>query len=196
MNQREKLKDLIVDFCNEEGCRTFSLVELHSKCGNYEKIGIGGKTPQATVRRLLQELRDINFISFLEKSGCYTLRGIDLLNSEKEELKTISVFNETPLKKEHLIETYIRKTKWAEKAKRLLGCNCLFGGCANSFNKEDGTPYIEVHHIVPLYRGGEDGIWNLSVLCAHHHRMAHFASSSEIVKIEKYLLKEVQTRIQ
>jgi len=195
MSQREKLKDLIVEFCNDEGSRTFLLKGLNDKFGDYELIGIGGKTPQATVRRLLQELRDENFISFLDKSGCYTLRGIDLLDSEKEEIKTISIIDESPQKREHLIETYIRKTKWAEHAKRILGSRCLFKNCENSFHKEDGSLYIEVHHIIPLYKGGEDGIWNLSVLCAHHHRMAHFAVSSDIIKIENYLLTEVKNRI-
>lgn len=195
MNQRNKLKNLIVEFCNNEGSRTFSLQQLNTTFGNFEKIGIGGQTPQATIRRLLQELRDEKFISFMDNSGCYTLRGVDLLESEKEEIETISFSNETPQKREYLIETYIRKTKWAEKAKSIFGSFCIYGKCNNTFCKEDGTPYIEVHHIIPLYKGGEDGIWNLSVLCAHHHRMAHFASTSEVIKIENYLLNEVKSRI-
>ena len=58
------------------------------------------------------------------------------------------------------------------------------GWLCNTFLKEDGSRYIEVHHIVPLHCGGEDGIWNLSVLCAHHHRMAHFAGLRERKQIE------------
>ena len=111
MSQRDKLKKLIIDFCNNQGSRTFTLKQLHSEYSNYSSIAIGGKSPQATVRRLLQELRDINFISFLDNSGHYTLRGIELLESEKDEIKTIDISRELPIRKEYLIETYVRNTK-------------------------------------------------------------------------------------
>lgn len=194
MSQREKLKQLILDFCNMRGNRTFSLQELNEKYGNYELIGIGGKTPNATVRRLLQEIRYEGFISFVDYNGHYTLRGIDLLESEKEEIKTIDISKETPLKKEYLVELYVRRTKWAEMARYILGNYCLFNGCSNTFLKEDGTPYIEVHHIIPLYKGGEEGIWNLSVLCAHHHKEAHFAQKNRLKEIQQYLLDVVKKK--
>lgn len=59
----------------------------------------------------------------------------------------------------------------------------------------DGTPYIEVHHIIPLCEGAEDGVWNLSVLCAHHHRMAHFADDTSKKQIRNFLQKEVDKRV-
>jgi len=55
--------------------------------------------------------------------------------------------------------------------------------------------YIEVHHIIPLHAGGVDGIWNLSVVCAHHHKMAHFANIKTRKDIESVLLKETECRI-
>ena len=194
MNQREKLEKLLIDFCNMKGSRTFTLKELHAKYGNYSNINIGGKTPQATVRRLLQELRDLQFVTFLDRSGCYTLRGIDLLDSERDELKTVNFINETPLKKEYIVETYVRKTKWAKLAVESFGCHCLFKNCNNTFVREDGTQYIEVHHIIPLCKGGENGIWNLSVLCAHHHKMAHFATEQTRSEIQDYLLARNNTK--
>lgn len=195
MDQRQKLKELVIRYCNEKGSRTFSMKGLNQTYGNYANIGIGGKTPQASVRRLLQELREDDFITFLDNSGNYTLRGIDLLESEKQELKNIDISREEPIKREYLIETYVRKTKWAREAREVLGTYCLFNKCKNTFLEESGTPYIEVHHIVPLCEGGEDGIWNLSVLCAHHHRMAHFSDTKTVIRIEEKLLKEVSHRI-
>ncbi|CAG9239467.1 HNH endonuclease [Paraburkholderia caribensis] len=38
----------------------------------------------------------------------------------------------------------------------------------------DGTPYLEVHHITPLARGGEDTIENAVAVCPNCHRQAHF----------------------
>lgn len=195
MNQREQLKNLVIDFCNKEGSRTFALKKLNAIYGDYQNIGIGGKTPQATVRRLLQELRDSEFLSFLDKSGHYTLRGVDFLETEKEELQAVDISKETPQRKEYLLETYVRKTKWAKMARNLFGDYCLCHSCNNTFLKEDGTRYIEVHHIIPLHCGGEDGIWNLSVLCAHHHRMAHFANAKDRIELENFLLKEVRCRV-
>lgn len=195
MTQREKLKALLVEFCNQRQNRTFHLNELNGKYGNYNFLGIGGKTPQATVRRLLQELRDEKFITFLDNSGCYTLRGIDYLDAEKKELNGIVIPESQPEKKEHIIETFVRNIAWADEARKVFGCYCLCENCRNTFLKSDNTPYIEVHHIIPLCDGGEDGIWNLSVLCAHHHRMAHFANDVQKVELRKYLLREVKCRI-
>jgi hypothetical protein len=39
----------------------------------------------------------------------------------------------------------------------------------------DGTPYLEVHHRVPLAIGGEDTIFNAIALCPNCHRAAHYA---------------------
>ena len=69
---------------------------------------------------------------------------------------------------------------------------CMYGICTNTFLKEDGLPYLEVHHSIPLCRGGEDGLWNLSVLCAHHQRMAHFVNIRTRVRLENELLKKMR----
>tara|TARA_Y100000589_G_C27188705_1_gene643810 strand:- start:1714 stop:2829 length:1116 start_codon:yes stop_codon:yes gene_type:complete len=38
----------------------------------------------------------------------------------------------------------------------------------------DGTPYLEVHHIIPLSQGGPDTTENALGLCPNCHREAHF----------------------
>ncbi len=40
--------------------------------------------------------------------------------------------------------------------------------------KSDGTPYLEVHHIIPLSEGGEDTVINSIALCPNCHRKKHF----------------------
>jgi len=37
--------------------------------------------------------------------------------------------------------------------------------------------------------GGEDGLWNLATVCAHHHKMAHFAEEGCREEIKTQLLK-------
>lgn len=39
----------------------------------------------------------------------------------------------------------------------------------------DGTPYLEVHHRIPLAVGGEDTVANAIALCPNCHRAAHYA---------------------
>ncbi|EPY2275041.1 HNH endonuclease [Clostridium sporogenes] len=40
--------------------------------------------------------------------------------------------------------------------------------------KSDNTPYLEVHHIVPLSEEGEDTVENTVALCPNCHRKVHF----------------------
>ncbi len=37
----------------------------------------------------------------------------------------------------------------------------------------DGTPYLEVHHVIPLADGGDDTVKNTRALCPNCHRKAH-----------------------
>lgn len=40
--------------------------------------------------------------------------------------------------------------------------------------KSDGTPYLEVHHKIPLAEGGEDTVENAIGLCPNCHREQHY----------------------
>lgn len=50
-------------------------------------------------------------------------------------------------------------------------CECC--GEAAPFMRADGSPYLEVHHVVPLSQGGEDGTGNAVALCPNCHRKLH-----------------------
>ena len=54
---------------------------------------------------------------------------------------------------------------------RCEGC-----GSAAPFFSSDGTPYLEVHHVITLSDGGPDTCSNTAALCPNCHRRAHFAS--------------------
>jgi hypothetical protein len=45
--------------------------------------------------------------------------------------------------------------------------------------RSDGSPYLEVHHRIPLAVGGEDTIDNAIALCPNCHRSAHFGGYTE-----------------
>lgn len=62
----------------------------------------------------------------------------------------------------------------AESLYRAKG-KCEICGCDAPFIKiKDGTPYLEVHHIVALSHGGEDTMENTKSLCPNCHRKQHY----------------------
>jgi 5-methylcytosine-specific restriction endonuclease McrA len=54
-------------------------------------------------------------------------------------------------------------------------------GCCEScdlsapFEREDGTPFLEIHHVKHLANGGSDKITNTIALCPNCHRRFHFS---------------------
>jgi len=186
----------IYDYCNLRGNRTFTLKEFYSDNEiEIENFKPKNRNREAKIRQQLQFLRDDGLLTFVDNRGTYTLRGIDILDGEVEDEIIKAVKHASPEKREYLVETYVRDIGWVKEAKKILGLYCIYMKCKNTFLKENGDPYIETHHIIPLCKGGEDGLWNISVLCAHHHRMAHYADVETRIKMEKVLLKEVECRI-
>ena len=47
-----------------------------------------------------------------------------------------------------------------------------FGGTAET-ESANGSPYLEVHHVIPLAEGGADAIWNAVAICANCHARCH-----------------------
>ncbi|QFU75344.1 HNH endonuclease [Halioglobus maricola] len=52
------------------------------------------------------------------------------------------------------------------------------------FVKDDGTAYLEVHHVVTLAQGGPDTVSNTVAVCPDCHRALHFAADRD-VRVEK-----------
>ncbi|NOI27848.1 HNH endonuclease [Vibrio coralliilyticus] len=61
------------------------------------------------------------------------------------------------------------------------------------FEKEDGTPFLEVHHLTRLKDGGSDTVENCAALCPNCHRKLHHSSDRDMLTEElreKVLEKE------
>ena len=164
MTWKEFVYRLVCDYCNDKGSRTFNLEEFYTAnktaVENFRKET--NQHPAPKVRQQLQFLRDDGLITFLDKRGTYTLRGVDILKDELPDEKIVEVVRaQPPERKEYLLETFARNRGWVREAKEKFGTCCMFHNCENSFKKEDGTRYIEVHHIIPLFQGGEDAVENL-----------------------------------
>jgi 5-methylcytosine-specific restriction enzyme A len=71
------------------------------------------------------------------------------------------------------------------RANALLQAKGVCGGCGKfaPFNRTDGSPFLEVHHKIPLAEGGKDEAINTVALCPNCHREAHFGAEWQKFRI-------------
>lgn len=189
-------KELVLSYCNDRGSRTFTLQELQ-KAKELEIINFSdnNKHPFDKIRQQLQFLRDDGTLEFKDNHGTYTLQKPEVLIGELQEESIQFIHEKEPSKREYTREIFARDRGWVKEAKQKFGCYCLHPNCINTFKKQDGLPYIEVHHIIPLFEKGEDAVWNLAVVCAHHHKMAHFADIHTQKELQKLFINIVENKL-
>ena len=61
------------------------------------------------------------------------------------------------------------------------------------FLRDDGTAYVETHHIIALAEDGADRVSNVIALCAGHHREAHFGANR--VKLEQEFMAILKAKV-
>ena len=76
-----------------------------------------------------------------------------------------------------ITKQYQRNEYVAEEAKRRANGVCQLCNEAAPFSNKSGQPYLEVHHVVWLARGGEDNLENTAALCPNCHRRMHVLDS-------------------
>ncbi|HBN2191723.1 HNH endonuclease [Escherichia coli] len=88
--------------------------------------------------------------------------------------RILATESKTPVLTE--VTTRVYKRSPYVVAEVLLRANgkCQSCRCDAPFLKEDGTPFLEVHHIEWLSKGGEDYVENAIALCPNCHRQAHY----------------------
>jgi 5-methylcytosine-specific restriction endonuclease McrA len=60
------------------------------------------------------------------------------------------------------------------------------------FDKDDDSPYLEVHHIVTLAEGGDDTLLNAAALCPRCHRELHFGKKRLVLRT--LLMKHITSK--
>jgi len=86
---------------------------------------------------------------------------------------------------------YERNPLVADYARRRANGICELCKEKAPFNKKDGTPFLEIHHIQWLSKGGEDNISNTVALCPNCHRKMHILNLDEDVNYLKALEKKI-----
>jgi len=106
-----------------------------------------------------------------------------------------------PLTETRTVTTHVRDP--AVKAWVLQLADGVCEGCRHKapFIGQDGLPYLEVHHVMPLACHGSDTPSNAVALCPNCHRRCHYALDRDQFKLELYeniprLILEVPEPIQ
>ena len=107
----------------------------------------------------------------------------DLLERRTRKLLTrgitvVPIGEQRPARVTNTIERFVRSP--AVKAWVLLAANghCENCGLPAPFVQEDGTPFLEVHHIKPLAEGGSDTVTNAVAICPNCHRRFHYGANA------------------
>ena len=125
----------------------------------------------------------------------------ELDKKTKEERKAIRKNPDLPLpggvdqpkQREQTIIQYARSPQIRARVLERAGDTCEL--CSNKapFVKEDGTPFLQIHHVTQLSQGGADTLENTVALCPNCHRHLHYGKDREEKeqKLRKYLKRRV-----
>ena len=72
-----------------------------------------------------------------------------------------------------LVTTFSSDPYISELSRRRAAGHCQLCGSAAPFRAGGGRPFLEVHHLLWLSRGGRDTLANTAALCPDCHRRMH-----------------------
>ena len=91
--------------------------------------------------------------------------------------------------------TFIRSAEVVKETRKRANGVCQYCNQAAPFTDKNGEPYLEVHHVIWLSRGGEDSTANTVALCPNCHAKMHILDKPEDVKKLQEIIKS-STKIQ
>lgn len=93
--------------------------------------------------------------------------------SDKELRRRVAGAPPRPGQRQTISTQYERNAYIGEMAKRRANGVCQLCNCAAPFKDKTHLPFLEVHHITWLSKGGEDRLENAVALCPNCHRKMH-----------------------
>jgi 5-methylcytosine-specific restriction endonuclease McrA len=82
--------------------------------------------------------------------------------------------------------TYLHDQKVRSTVLHRAAGRCEYCG-EEGFLKEDGSRYLETHHVIALAKDGADKLTNVIALCPNDHREAHFSGRRDSIEQEMLL---------
>ncbi|MFN3166141.1 MAG: HNH endonuclease [Phycisphaeraceae bacterium] len=90
--------------------------------------------------------------------------------------------NKQPRQFAHQTASYVRDPAVVAFVELRAGGVCELCGAPAPFNRPDGTPFLEVHHIRFLSEDGPDTVDNAAALCPNCHRACHHSDEQADLK--------------
>ena len=83
---------------------------------------------------------------------------------------------------ERVVSSFLRDPEVVAWASRVAAGRCELCGAPAPFLRDDGEPYLEIHHLRPLSEGGPDTIDNVLACCPTCHRRLHHGADRESLR--------------
>jgi hypothetical protein len=167
-----------------------------------EFLELTGVRPTGAGKRILDPARKAAVLSRLAELGdrC-TADPIEYADAADSMLAsgavTRPVGNAAPKRVEGTVNVFYRSPWVRAWTIQRAACSCELCETSAPFLKDSGTPYLELHHVVPMAEGGGDTPENTAALCPNCHRELHHGrerSSKREVLRSIVLQKEAQYR--
>lgn len=91
-----------------------------------------------------------------------------------------------PERKTTTVDTFVRDARVVRYVLDAADGNCEVCGNPSPFFKEDGEPFLEVHHAKRLADGGSDTAKNAIAACPNCHREFHYGANRDALRVLVY----------
>jgi 5-methylcytosine-specific restriction protein A len=134
----------------------------------------------------LLRLNDIEFLTAYVPTADVNALSAKVATLRKQAFLTMPPGSKHPQLTIKTTSSYVRDP--AVKAWVLKAAKGVCEGCDNPapFIGNDGLPYLEVHHVMPLASHGSDTTTNAVALCPNCHRRCHYSNDSDEFKLRLY----------
>jgi len=167
----------------ETPCRKYNLEKLPSIANDLLVYGWDGRTRTPVQRYDDSFFWEIKVKPIIEKSPLEEMEAV-FQRQVSESMAQPAEIRQQRLALSLRIPTKVIVNSWvfvrnpdvvAEALYRSKGFCDFCQQSAPFKRRSDGSPYLEVHHKIPLSLGGEDTIENAVALCPNCHRQSHYA---------------------
>ena len=180
-----------LDSAVSKGWQSMGILHFLGMKKEFQGLFNGLSTDEA-IKRLQEDPQDfsaiIKYIKPIKKTtGSETLESLikteesEIKKAQKDSsenrLKRIASAKKNPERIRVYSYTYKRNPDIVAEA--LARASGVCERCKNPapFTRaSDNSPYLEVHHVVPLVKGGEDTLENVVAICPNCHREMHFGT--------------------
>lgn len=173
------------------------------------EVVLAGDAYQEQQHDATMKLRDVWVFPLRLRAGSAPIIPTSsLLNVLKEKEKKVKKFSVAEIEenarrtqkllvsRRHTETPYYLRSIWvAEFAKRRAKGICELCTEPAPFERKNGEPYLETHHISWLANGGEDSIENTVALCPNCHRRMHIINCQKDIRTLQKKAAQQQLRL-